>query len=220
VTTATVRSALPLCRGRVRFRCGRVLAGVCSGPLAPSWWRPLSGVAKRLASQNRPTTTSTSAVTTTTSTSAVTTTTSPAVTTISEESPPTTLPAPRPSPRPRLDDGSLGSRATGLRAPCSVARRSTAVRRPRRYRNSHYPIANGQVGTDAFLALAGGAKDAVPDRHAVCANPRDRDWFGKKAMIATTGTSISPRRHYLLVALAKGRRLLTAAHEPARHLGS
>ena len=89
---------------------------------------------------------------TSTSRPGVTTTSTPSTTT-STVPPPTTLPAPR--PRPRFDDGSLGSQRRASPAGCSAGLRSgpssagPSARPLRRTRT-----ASGSSGTDAFLALA------------------------------------------------------------------
>jgi hypothetical protein len=111
------------------------------------------GGCQAAASENGPTT-STSALTTTSS-PALTTTSSPAVTTTSQESPPTTLAGSRPRPSPRLDDGSLGNRAT--RFACSLLGRAQIQRQfggPVGRATPTYPYCQWLVGTDAFLALA------------------------------------------------------------------
>ena len=134
------------------------------------------GGCQAAASQNRPTTTSTSAVTTTTS---------PAVTTTSEESPPTTLPAPRPSPRPRLDDGSLGSRATRLA--CSLLSRPQIQRQfggPVGAATPTYPYCQWQVGTDAFLALAVEPRTPFQTATQYVQTLETVTGLGQKAMIA------------------------------------
>ena len=89
---------------------------------------------------------------TTTSRAVVTTTSTPAVTTTSVASPPR---PPRPIPSPRLDDGSLGSRATRLA--CSLLSRSEIQGQfggPVSSATPTYPYCQWRVGTDAFLALA------------------------------------------------------------------
>jgi len=93
--------------------------------------------------------------TTTINTTTVTATTSPAVTTTSEQPTPTTAPVSRPTPRPRLDDGSLGSRATRLA--CSLLSRSEIRGHfggPVGSATPTYPYCQWQVGTVAFLALS------------------------------------------------------------------
>ncbi len=119
------------------------------------------GGCQAVASQNKATTTSpvvtttTSPVVTTTSIPVVTTTSSPVVTTTSEESPATTLPASAPRPYRRLDDGSLGNRAT--RIACSLLGRAQIRGQfggPVGRATPVYPYCQWLVGTDAFLALS------------------------------------------------------------------
>lgn len=99
------------------------------------------------AASEKPPTTGSSAVTTT----------SPAVTSTSTATPPTTRPVPprRPRRRPRLDDGSLGNRAT--RVACTLLSRSQIRAQfggPVGLATPTYPYCQWLVGSDAFLALA------------------------------------------------------------------
>lgn len=128
-----------------------------------------------VASQNRHVTTSTSATTTTRG---------PAITTTSEP-PPTTLPASRPRPSLRLDDGSLGNRATRLA--CSLLGRAQIHDEfggPVGPATPAYPYCQWLVGSDAFLALSVEPRTSFQDATQYVTTLESVRGLGQQAMVA------------------------------------
>jgi uncharacterized protein len=150
-------------RGRVG---GALLAVVATGAVAGC---------QAVASQHRNVTTSTQATTTTiAATSAAT-----------SEIPPTTLPASRPRPSPRLDDGSLGDRATRLA--CSLLGRAQIRDEfggPVGPATPTYPYCQWLVGSDAFLALSVEPRTSFQDATQYVTTLESVSGLGQQAMIA------------------------------------
>lgn len=113
-----------------------------------------------------------------------TTTRAPAITTTSA-TPPTTRPASRPRPSLRLDDGSLGDRAS--RSACSLLGRAQIREEfggPVGPATPTYPYCQWLVGSDAFLALSVEPRTSFQDATQYVTTLEGVRGLGQQAMIA------------------------------------
>jgi len=109
----------------------------------------------------------------------------PTIATTTEASPPTTSPASPPRPSPRLDDGSLGNRATRLA--CSLLGRAQIQGQfggPVGPATPTYPYCQWLVGSDAFLALAVEPRTSFQDATQYVDTLESVTGLGQQAMIA------------------------------------